>query len=385
MTLTRAQRRRAAREAKKGTHEDPGPSVRLQSPEKDNFETFIVGNYFRAMAKDFDASVIRDPHAYIDRLIKDQQTRELNAIRCHDVVKENEAKGQTLVIAGAGPSLAETAHEYCAKADQVWGCNSALIWLHEHGLNPTHGFTMDQTVHMCEEWYDKPDVEYLIATTVHVHLLEMLLDPDPRNGGSRRVRFFNNYVGLKNGQAVAWPDDDGDMRSFPYEDWLYALLYHPTIRCGSGLNATTRALDVADFMGFEKIYVLGADCALRFTEPPPDAPSGSPEHLAWLEKHTTMHADGGNALASGATAVTFHGHIDGRLWLSKPDLMVTAVWLEGMRRYRPETIEVIGDVLPNALRDKPIEFIEKLPGFAGQDGKTLLPPVYYKDPMEAAA
>jgi len=71
-----------------------------------------------------------------------------NALLVERVMKQDEAKGQHIVICGAGPSLADHAHEYCPAADQVWGCNSALPWLAENGHKVTHGFTVDQTPEM---------------------------------------------------------------------------------------------------------------------------------------------------------------------------------------------------------------------------------------------
>ena len=61
-----------------------------------------------------------------------------------------------------------------------------------------------------------------------------------------------------------------------------------------------------------------------------DAPAPKPEegpeaHNRWLRESVVMHADGGHALTSGATAITLTGVIDGREWLTKPD-MITELW-----------------------------------------------------------
>lgn len=309
-----------------------------------------------------------------------------NAMKAERVVQANAGHGQTLVIAGAGPSLRDHAAEYCAKADQVWGCNSAVTWLIDHGYKATHGFTVDQTPEMCNEWASAPDVEYLLASTVHPHLTDFLL------WRKRRITFFHNYVGLAGKAPVAYSvcqacGDDGvyqatecagchapnpESQMMPYEDWLYSALYAPTIRAGAGLNAVTRALDVALFCGFEKIYVLGADCALRVKSlPPKDAPFGSPKHRAWLAEQTEMHADGGSAVASRQSILTLGGTIDGRHWESKPDLLVTAVFLVKMARQSAGRIELIGDTLPNALKDKPDSFLRRMPTLQDAQGVPL--------------
>ena len=93
-----------------------------------------------------------------------------------------------------------------------------------------------------------------------------------------------------------------------YEDWLYIQLYPSTVRAGSGLNSVTRAIDVALFMGFARIIVLGADCALRVSQPlPSGVVAGTPAFRRWLEESVEMHADGGSAVASGATETTCGG------------------------------------------------------------------------------
>ena len=71
-----------------------------------------------------------------------------------------------------------------------------------------------------------------------------------------------------------------------------------------------------------------------------------------------MHADGGHALASGATAVTLGALIDGRHWETKPDMVITAQWLVRMKRALGDRLTLVGDTLPNALMDKDPVFLE---------------------------
>jgi hypothetical protein len=112
---------------------------------------------------------------------------------------------------------------------------------------------------------------------------------------------------------VQWPDQNGMMQWLSYEDWLYMTLFPATIRAGSGLNTVTRAIDVALCMGFEKITVLGADCAMRTTGKMPDTIiPGTHQHTEWLKANTVLHADGGHALASNQTALTLGAEIDSR-------------------------------------------------------------------------
>jgi hypothetical protein len=297
--------------------------------------------------------------------------RSVIAQHCFEqfTVRQDAAHGQTVVICGAGPSLRDTADKWIPRGDQVWGCNSALTWLHNNGYPVTHGFTVDQTAHMLLEWESAPDVEYLIATTVHPHLTDHLVNQ------GRRVRFFNNYVGIRE-KPVKWADQYGVEKSMEFEDWMYVSNFAPTLRAGSGLNATTRAIDVAMFMGFKEIIILGADCAMRAKRRcPAGVGHGSPEHLQWLRDDVEMHADGGNALASDATATTFEADIDGRYWLTKPDMAITANWLVQMKQ-KIETqtdvkVRIIGDTLPKAIMNKPEAWRDRLPNLVDHEGNII--------------
>lgn len=328
--MTRAARRRAERAANKVESEQ---TIILANPVSHQFGTFIFGNSLR----------VPGPEA---------------------VVQGGDGIGKTVLIAAAGPSLNDHIAEYAGSTTELWACNSALPWLVDQGYPVTHGITVDQTPAMLNEWEAAPDVEYLLCSTVHPHLTEHLLDKH-----SRRVRWFHNYVGIRQ-PPVEYCQCGHDLKPFhargrctecadctsyrpyrmSYEDWLYSTLYPPTIRVGAGLNTATRAIDLALTMGYERVTVLGADCAMRVPGPMPRCAPGSPEHKAWL-RSTILHADGGDALASGATATTIGGEIDGRWWETKPDMMISAVFLLRMQdAVGNDRLRLVGDTLPNALR-----------------------------------
>lgn len=336
-------------------------TIILENPETQNFASFIFGN----------------------------------ALHCDQVVEPRSMEGKTVVICGAGPSLRDTAEKWVPKGDQVWGCNSAAIWLYDHGHKVTHAFTVDQTPQLLAEWITAPDIEYLLASTVHPHTTEYLIEK------GRRITWFHNFVGVK-GPPVAytacldcnWMGDSGATAcdecqsknvhdgKTSYEEWLYTALYPATVVVGSGLNATTRAIDLALFMGFDKIIVLGADCALKTLAPPIKARTGSPEHLEWLRNHTIMHADGGHALASDQSSLTLEATIDGRFWLTKPDLIVTASWLVRMKRKFGSRISIMGDTLPRALMGKSEAWLNRLPTLTNKEGQAIefCLPDYLLDP-----
>lgn len=367
MSNARAARRRAEKDRQ---FLPQGQNIVLKNPVADHFASFIAGNAVHWERLAHAQLTLDAPDALADLSVQADTTdttaltatfRQLVTARCTTdfMVHKDSAKGQHLILCGAGPSLADHAAEWCSQGDQVWGCNSAATWLHAQGHKVTHGFTVDQTAHMVEEWSSTPPIEYLIATTCHPHLAELL------TARGRTLRFFHNYVGVP-GPVVAHGGE-----SMCYEDWLYCALFPPCIRSGAGLNSVNRAIDVAQFMGFERITVLGADCALRVRRPcPPDATPGSAAHRRWLEEETVMHADGGHAMAAGASMMTLDGEIDGRVWTSKPDMLVSAVWLVQVAREHPG-ITFIGDTLVNALIDKPDSYLRRLPTMVGPDGKAL--------------
>jgi len=327
--------------------------VQLQNPVSQHFATFIAGNacYWE---KEFAERVpMVEPDTYMRR----------------PWYRRRKRRSGHVVICGAGPTLRDTAQEYCKPkawwrrtASEVWGCNSAATYLYDAGLRVTHAFTVDQTAEMLGEWESAPPIGYMLASSVHPHLVEYLVEKQH----AQRIRFFHNYVGIKE------RDVSYEGLTMSYEDWLYHSLYPPSMRSGSGLNSVTRAIDIADEMGFDRITVLGADCAIATSAPPPpDAQPGSPENLAWLAEHTTMHADGGSAVRSGATHITLHADIDGRAWCTKPDMAISALTLVQMRRKFAGRLALVGDTLPNALKDKPEEFLERLPNFVDRAGNVI--------------
>ena len=350
---------------------DPAVQIELRNPVSQHFEAFVVGNA-SAWEQMATADLAAHHPEVIDALANgpadedrvDFMNRFHDAVKAHatqhHVVREGEAEGQHLILCGAGPSLAETAAEWCPQGDQIWGCNSAVTWLQGNGHKPTHAFTVDQTPVMLKEWYSLPDVEYLCATTVHPHLTEFI-----RSRG-RTLRFFHNYVGIK-GAPVTFQGETMD-----YETWLYCVLFPTTVRAGSGLNSVNRAVDVALNMGFAKITILGADCAIRLKRPKPlNMVHGDRAHRKWLTKHTVMHASGSNAITNGQTAMTMGGLVDGRYWETKPDMIISAVWLEMIRRKSEGRVELVGDTLPNALRNKDVEFLKRLPHLVDSHGNQM--------------
>lgn len=380
MSHSRAERRRAARARRPAPAPPEKGTIQLVNPQRGMFPAFIAGNKIVYAT----ALFASEAEHGVSHTVGDAAER---ALPPESVIREGEGRGKHVVICGAGPSLAETAADWCDRddVDHVWGINSALPWLVERGHRVTHGITVDQQPQMLTEWASVPDVEYLLATTVHPHLSELLL------GEGRRVRWFHNFVGITDHPPVGYAlcracetvsahgsvtcpacgSEGIDDRVMPFEHWMYSALYPPTVVTGGGLTSGTRAIELARWMGYERITVLGQDCAMRTKgRMPTEIAEGSPEHMAWLRENTVMHADGGHALASGATAVTMGAEIDGRWWESKPDMIISAVWLVRLARHDPR-VTLVGDTFPNALMDKDDAFLARMPTMTDAEGKPI--------------
>ena len=218
-------------------------------------------------------------------------------------VVHNSCEGKTLALCGAGPSLAS---EPIYQADEVWGCNSAAGWLAEHGHNVTGAVAIDQTERMRDDWHRTPDVTHYIASTVHPSLTEHLLEQ------GKHIRVFHNYVG--------WGDDEIDF--YNSHPWPASFMM------GTGATVLSRTIGLAAWMGFRRIDVYGADCS--FVD-------------------GVAHANGETIEdAFGHTSV-MRGDIGGRVYETRPDMLMCAVDLVRLVAAYPGRVRLMGDTLPVAL------------------------------------
>lgn len=234
---------------------------------------------------------------------------------CH----ANEHQGETLALCGAGPSLRTARFD---PTDQLWACNSALPWLVEHGVVPTAGVAIDQTPRMLEDWASVYPVDYLVASSVDPKVVQHLATK------GRSVRFFHNAVGFTND---TWVNPDPEhLRD--YEFALYCTAFPPTFVMGSGQTVVSRTIKLAFWMGFERIDVYGADCCL------------GPENVT--------HANGEDAEAAYGNPLLWEAEINGRHWVSRPDMTMDAVDLVHRVRESQGRVRLMGDTLPVALLGK---------------------------------
>ena len=268
-----------------------------------------------------------------------------------EVVEAGSHVGQSVAICCAGPSLADQPLE--GAFDQVWAVNSALPYLMDRGVPVTHACTVDQgpAMMMDREFGRAFDVDYLLASCVYPELVQIL-----RKAG-RHIRYFHSYLG------VTPPPDWVERPGFGhYEEWLYRKLYPTSICVGAGLNSGPRALSVAIGMGFSRIVVYGADCACAPGAPSIPAPPGTPAYAAWI-RGLRMYADGRSPADCYHDAESLaEGEIDGRLWHTRPDMVISAQHLLQLQTMEPEgRITFVGDTLVNAIRGQDQAFMARLP------------------------
>ena len=241
----------------------------------------------------------------------------------HPVLTANEYEGQELVICGAGPSLSNFKPFLQKFKGEIWGANRALNYLHEWGVTKAKGVAIDPgTAMFGEVWVDPPPTEYYLATSVNPGLVWHL------EARGHPIRYFHSLRG----------GDD--------EPYLYRLLYPDTALAGRGLNVVNRALDLALYMGFKKVYLAGADNAL-----------GS---------DGAMYADGGEM---DAADVWLQGEVDGKKFRTKADMLQSATDLVRAKRdfkLAGKRVVFLGKTLPAALDGKSDAYLSRVIRFASE-------------------
>jgi hypothetical protein len=230
------------------------------------------------------------------------------------MVQPDVFSGQTLALCGAGPSLDPA---LIRGVDKVWACNSALPWLISHGAHVDAGVGIDQTPCLLREWTDPPDVTYYVATTCDPALVVHLRDH------GRRVVFLHNFVG--------WGQDE---REHYNEDWP------PAFMVGEGATVVSRSIGLAAWMGFERIDVHGADCAFA--------------------EGDVAHANGETSAEAWGAPVIMSGEVNGRIWRTRPDMLMSAVDLARRTQQSQGHVRLIGDTLAVALLGKGDAYLDEV-------------------------
>ncbi len=285
---------------------------------------------------------------------------EANAKYAKRMLAPNCHTGKSVVIVGAGPSLAEE-YPRLPQADHVWACNSALPYLMDRKVRVTHGFAIDQHPAMLDahEWARTFDVGYYVATSVHPTLVEHL------RAKHRKITFFHNYLGVP--EPEGWnPLEHGMPADCSYELYLYRTKFDTSVQVGHGLNSVPRAVCLAIATGFSSITVVGADCACAPDSPiMPDLQNRPNEYADWMTR-LVMYADGRTASQYGTGSIMAEATIDGTRWHTRPDMVVSARHLVDLVRAYPGRVHLVGKTLANAFLAQSPEWMADLPRLTDQ-------------------
>lgn len=236
-------------------------------------------------------------------------------------LRPNMGKGKSVTICGAGPSLSSAD---LPLTTHVWATNSALSWMQDNGKRVTHGIGIDFGADLVDDWKNPPDVVYYLASSVHPDVVKHLLKH------KRKLRWFHNYCGM------------------PGELELYESKEVPAnmLAVTGAPNSANRCVILALALGYEKVYLAGADCCLSGDE---------------------FYADG--RTIPGQNPLIVETELDGKVWKSSLELFLSAVNLVHLQKACGERLVQLGDTFPKALLRQGPEFLANLPKFT--DGKTI--------------
>lgn len=227
---------------------------------------------------------------------------------------EGSFAGQTLALCGAGPSLAESK---ISGVDQIFACNSAVNYLMSKGVHVTGAVGIDQTPQLRQEWDVTYDIPYYVASTCDPELIRYLSEQ------GRELLFFHNHVGIV------------DELNFYNSHWP-ANSY----LVGQGFTVVSRFIGLAKWLGFERIDVYGADCALGDDD--------------------VAHANGEHVNDAYLNPLILTGKLppSPREWRTRPDMLRDAVSLARTARDSRGQVRLMGDTMPVALLGKDDAYLD---------------------------
>lgn len=222
------------------------------------------------------------------------------------------------IITGLSPSIESvpTLAHLKMRARQGWtifAVKEGIGYLKSKGIPVHYACMMDPGDKEAARTPCFDDVTYCIASSCHKTTFDHLKD-------CKRAVFHS---------ACGWPN----------EVKLYQELFGNGDTMIGGFTVCNRALGLAAYMGFKNLELAGVDFGRR---------EGVPNHYASFV-HVPPIDD---------VWMSDEGRVDGRAWLTRPDLLASAVTTAWMIK-RGE-VTVIGDSLANALAKTTDEFLNSV-------------------------
>ncbi len=241
-----------------------------------------------------------------------------------NMLRREDGTGQPIVLAGAGPSLT-TDETIAAVRDWVENRGALLVAvkkaikvLHDAGFKIDWAASMDPGDHIAcpERIFKAPGTKHLIASSSDPALFEYLKDEE--------VWIFHSATG------------------YEHEVALYNRHFKNGTVMGGGYNVLNRALAAFLYMGCRPVCLVGADGGWREGE--------------------TFYADG--TWNRPGVDMCDNGMIDGRPWMTRPDMLASAVALARVAKtFSEEDFVIVGDVLPAKLRGRDEDFLRQCAQF----------------------
>lgn len=176
-------------------------------------------------------------------------------------------KKEPIAVVSFGPSLNDTWEEL-KKFKYIMTCSGAHKFLIDRGIVPTWHVDLEPREHKIKMLGDPhPDVEYLIASTIHPRYLDQLK--------GHKVKLWHIFANEEDGARV-----------LPRGEWMLT----------GGSSVGLRCLTLARFLGFVDIHVFGQDGSA--------GESGA---------HTTEHPNSPKEL--------FETEYDGKKYLTTPSML----------------------------------------------------------------
>ena len=282
------------------------------------------------------------------------------------MVRQGQEQGERVVLLGSGPSLTQDSavrarvEREVADGAILIACKQAIKIALDWGMTPKYAVSMDPGAHVAKpsKIYRAPGTIHLIATssdplvydylTTESRFSEWLAelccswDGDGKDPAERVLEFPELVDAWREGTLDM--DDEGgpcEVQLFhsacglPNELQLYGELFAPADCMTGGYNVVNRALALAKYMGAVGMILAGVDSGWR---------PGS-----------AFYADGTDNRPG--VDMSDHGVVDGREWMTRPDMLASAVALARFAKQNP--VEFIGDVLPAKLVKKDEAFLKQ--------------------------
>lgn len=178
------------------------------------------------------------------------------------ISEPGEPTTRKLVVCGYGPSLVDTWPEIVVAQQagaSVMTTSGAHDFLIERGCVPTYHVEIDPREHKCYFIRNShPDVKYLLGSTCHPRMFEMLADRD--------VRMWHGFT-----------DDDAKRQIVEID----RLQPGAKMICG-GTNVGMRALILGPHLGYRDLHAHGFDCCYRDGEVWAGAHSGKDHYRTFI-------------------------------------------------------------------------------------------------------